>query len=118
MSHVAHIVRRVDGGGAGGEVLGAGRLDTLQYGFGPFERLYRTADGWICLAAARGDARSPPWARCSTSMLELDLAGTDLADLIADRIEERDTATWLAVFEARRGACSRAGRAQHARLLE
>ena len=50
MSHVAHIVRRVDG-----VVLGAGRLDTLQYGFGPFERLYETADGWICLVAQEAE---------------------------------------------------------------
>jgi crotonobetainyl-CoA:carnitine CoA-transferase CaiB-like acyl-CoA transferase len=46
MYHLAHIVRTADG-----DVLGAGRLDTLQYGFGPFERLYQTADGWVCLAA-------------------------------------------------------------------
>jgi crotonobetainyl-CoA:carnitine CoA-transferase CaiB-like acyl-CoA transferase len=50
MSHMAHIVRRTDG-----EVLGAGRLDPMQYGFGPFERLYQTADGWICLAALEAD---------------------------------------------------------------
>jgi crotonobetainyl-CoA:carnitine CoA-transferase CaiB-like acyl-CoA transferase len=50
MSHMAHIVRRTDG-----DVLGAGRLDPLQYGFGPFERLYETADGWICLAALEAD---------------------------------------------------------------
>jgi crotonobetainyl-CoA:carnitine CoA-transferase CaiB-like acyl-CoA transferase len=50
MAHVAHIVRTIDG-----DVLGAGRLDPMQYGFGPFERLYETADGWICLAALEGD---------------------------------------------------------------
>jgi crotonobetainyl-CoA:carnitine CoA-transferase CaiB-like acyl-CoA transferase len=47
MFHVAHIVRR-----RRGEVVGAGRLDPMQYGFGPFERLYATEDGWICVVAA------------------------------------------------------------------
>ena len=46
MSDVAHIVRRPDG-----SVVGAGALDPLQYGTGPFRRLYQTADGWICLVA-------------------------------------------------------------------
>ncbi len=45
MTHMAHTVRRPDG-----EVLGAGRLDPLQLGFGALERLYQTADGWLCLA--------------------------------------------------------------------
>lgn len=46
MTHVAHIVRRADG-----EMLNAGRLDPLQYGIGPVERLYETADGWIVIVA-------------------------------------------------------------------
>ncbi len=94
MSHVAHIVRR-----AGGEVSGAGRLDTLQYGSGPFERLYRTADGWICLAALEEDE-----ILALARVLGLDVSGladrADVADLMAARIEERATATWLATFEA------------------
>jgi crotonobetainyl-CoA:carnitine CoA-transferase CaiB-like acyl-CoA transferase len=51
MAHMAHVLRTRDG-----EVIGAGRLDTMQLGFGPVERLYRTADGWICLVAAANDA--------------------------------------------------------------
>ncbi len=98
MSHVAHIVRRMPDDGTGGEVLGAGRLDTLQYGFGPFERLYRTADGWVCLSALEESERA-----ALGEVLDLepaDLAETaDLAE-IADRIEQRDTATWLAKFGA------------------
>jgi crotonobetainyl-CoA:carnitine CoA-transferase CaiB-like acyl-CoA transferase len=46
MAHMAHAVRRPDG-----TVLGAGRLDPLQMGFGPFERLYNTSDGMVCLVA-------------------------------------------------------------------
>jgi crotonobetainyl-CoA:carnitine CoA-transferase CaiB-like acyl-CoA transferase len=46
MAHMAHIVRRADG-----EVVGAGRLDPLQMGFDPFERLYEAADGMVCLVA-------------------------------------------------------------------
>ena len=52
MSHLAHIVRRLDG-----TVIGAGRLDVLQMGVGPFDRLYETADGWVCVVAPTGDER-------------------------------------------------------------
>jgi crotonobetainyl-CoA:carnitine CoA-transferase CaiB-like acyl-CoA transferase len=95
MAHVAHIVRRMDG-----EVLGAGRLDPMQYGFGPFERLYKTADGWICLAV-EGEAEITALGH----VLELDLSDrgpgadpTDLADRIASRLSQRDTASWLAAL--------------------
>src|SRR3954454_7393247 len=46
MTHMAHVVRTVEG-----DVIGADRLDPLQFGFGPFERLYETADGWVCVVA-------------------------------------------------------------------
>ncbi len=46
MAHMAHVVRN-----AAGEAVGAGRLDTVQYGFSALERLYPTTDGWICLVA-------------------------------------------------------------------
>jgi crotonobetainyl-CoA:carnitine CoA-transferase CaiB-like acyl-CoA transferase len=47
MLHLAHIVRR----SADHEVLNAGRLDPLQYGMHALERLYETADGWVCIVA-------------------------------------------------------------------
>ncbi|MGE0386704.1 MAG: CaiB/BaiF CoA transferase family protein [Gammaproteobacteria bacterium] len=46
MGHMAHVLRR-----ASGEVLGAARLDQAQMGVGPFDRLYRTRDGWLCIVA-------------------------------------------------------------------
>ncbi len=46
LQHVAHIVRRPSG-----EVLGAGKLDPMQYGISAFDRIYQTRDGWVCLAA-------------------------------------------------------------------
>jgi crotonobetainyl-CoA:carnitine CoA-transferase CaiB-like acyl-CoA transferase len=46
MGHMAHIVRSLDG-----TVIGADRLDPVQLGLGPFERLYQTADGWVCVVA-------------------------------------------------------------------
>ena len=45
MLQVAHIVRTADK-----KVVGANRLDPLQLGFGALDRLYETADGWICLS--------------------------------------------------------------------
>ncbi len=54
MGHMAHAVRTRDG-----QVLGAGFLDPLQMGFGPFERLYQTRDGWVCVVAyAEPDRRA------------------------------------------------------------
>ena len=50
MGHLAHIVRRVDG-----TVIGAGRLDPVQTGRGAFDRLYETADGWVCVVAPTPD---------------------------------------------------------------
>jgi crotonobetainyl-CoA:carnitine CoA-transferase CaiB-like acyl-CoA transferase len=47
MVQLAHIVRRLPDKA----ILGAGRLDALQTGFGPLERLYETEDGWICIVA-------------------------------------------------------------------
>jgi crotonobetainyl-CoA:carnitine CoA-transferase CaiB-like acyl-CoA transferase len=46
MAHVSHLVRTPDG-----QVLGAGKLDELQLGFGALNRLYETADDWICVVA-------------------------------------------------------------------
>ncbi len=139
MSHVAHIVRRVDHAGIAGEVLGAARLDTMQFGFGPFERLYRTADGWICLAAIGagevtalanvleldaaevgatdwGDPAHPAHPAHRTQPAHpIDRAG--LADLLAARVEEKETATWLAAFAAAGvPAVEPAARATHAFL--
>ncbi len=50
IADVAHIVRRPDG-----SVLGTWDLDPLQLGVGPLERLYQTADGWICLVAPKDE---------------------------------------------------------------
>jgi crotonobetainyl-CoA:carnitine CoA-transferase CaiB-like acyl-CoA transferase len=46
LAHMAHAVRTADG-----TVVGAHRLDPLQLGVGAFERLYETADGWVCIVA-------------------------------------------------------------------
>jgi crotonobetainyl-CoA:carnitine CoA-transferase CaiB-like acyl-CoA transferase len=50
MMHLGHIVRRPDR-----SVIGAGSLDDQQLGIGPLDRLYRTADGWVCVAAERDE---------------------------------------------------------------
>lgn len=44
LTHVEHIVRRPDG-----ETLGALQLDPVQLGHGALDRLYETADGWLCI---------------------------------------------------------------------
>jgi crotonobetainyl-CoA:carnitine CoA-transferase CaiB-like acyl-CoA transferase len=68
MGHMAHIVRAMDG-----TVVGSGRLDPLQMGLGPFERLYETSDGFVCLVAydpperprCRQDGGRGPADRCA-----------------------------------------------------
>jgi crotonobetainyl-CoA:carnitine CoA-transferase CaiB-like acyl-CoA transferase len=47
---MAHVVRAGDG-----QVIGAGRLDTLQFGFNALDRLYQTADGWVCIVISGND---------------------------------------------------------------
>jgi crotonobetainyl-CoA:carnitine CoA-transferase CaiB-like acyl-CoA transferase len=96
MFHLAHIART-----SGGEVLGAGRLDTLQHGFGPFERLYQTSDGYICLAALEDDEIAG--LRTMVRLDELDcgeLDSDELADHLAAAFATRSTAALLAELEA------------------
>ena len=100
MAHLAHIVRTADG-----EVLGAGRLDTLQHGVSPLDRLYETADGWLVLVAVRdqhiaalgdvlgveilGDERfATPAARAANEWA--------LSELIGDALGSATTEVWLA----------------------
>ena len=46
MAHLAHAVRTADG-----TTLGTGTLDAMQFGHGPFDRIYPTRDGWLCVVA-------------------------------------------------------------------
>jgi crotonobetainyl-CoA:carnitine CoA-transferase CaiB-like acyl-CoA transferase len=83
MTHMAHVVRTVDG-----KVIGAEQLDPLQLGFGPFERLYETADGWACVVAY--DDRDRDALR---KTLGVDQVADDdyQADLIAAAFATRET---------------------------
>ncbi|MDO8364658.1 MAG: CoA transferase [Actinomycetota bacterium] len=99
---ISHIVRRVDG-----EVLGADRLDPLQVGFSALERLYPTADGWICLAAqmprdaeSLGRALGPrlPARWVGSDLLDVD--SDDLADALGAIFETRSSDEWLAELSA------------------
>ena len=76
MAHMAHAVRVVTPEGAtppeAGPVLGAMRLDPLQMGIDPFDRLYTTADGWICIVAPRPHER-----RALANALDVDTAIAD-----------------------------------------
>jgi crotonobetainyl-CoA:carnitine CoA-transferase CaiB-like acyl-CoA transferase len=83
MTHMAHAVRTVDG-----EVIGADRLDPLQYGNGAFERLYQTADGWVCVVAYAEDDRD---ALVKTLGVDRMADNDHQADLIAAAFAERET---------------------------
>ncbi len=100
MTHLSHIVRRVDDG----EVLNSGRLDPLQLGFGALDRLYETADGWICLVAPK-----PEQLEALGAALELDILvdprfanfedrhahDYELSDVLATALQSRSTASLL-----------------------
>ena len=99
MAHLAHIVRTPEG-----ESLGAAKLDTLQYGFSPLDRLYETADGWIVVVAVRDlhiaalgealDIEILGDPRFATA--ELRTANEwDLAETIAGVLSTASTATWI-----------------------
>ena len=103
MTHMAHIVRRPDG-----EVLGAGRLDPLEFGFSALERLYATADGWICLVvaspkelAALHEVIGEPLAdaRFATreSCVEHD---SDLAAVLDEQLGQRTTEEWINALQS------------------
>ena len=104
MSHMAHVIRTVDG-----EVRGAGRLDQMQYGFGPLERLFRTRDGWVCIVAredqeiaALGQALVIPLLLDARFRVpkELGANADGLTQILEDRIAKWDSAELLAHLEA------------------
>lgn len=104
MTHAAHIVRRPDG-----TVLGAERLDPMQTGIGPLDRLYETRDGWICLVAlsdveirrlesALGIAivDDPRFARHDLRMQN----SYELSDLVSELFLSRDSEDWLRLLRS------------------
>jgi crotonobetainyl-CoA:carnitine CoA-transferase CaiB-like acyl-CoA transferase len=93
MGMMAHVVRDRDG-----VPLGAGLLDPLQLGVGAFERLYETADGWICVVARTDDEVA---ALASATGLELtadDRSSDGVAERLAEGFQKETTASWLAAL--------------------
>jgi crotonobetainyl-CoA:carnitine CoA-transferase CaiB-like acyl-CoA transferase len=86
-------------------VLGARRLDTMQYGFGALERLYETSDGWLCVAVKPSEEIA-----ALARVLEIDGPLLDagarlepsryddyaLSELLAGRFRSKATAEWIA----------------------
>ena len=106
MVHMAHVVRRSATEGHEAEVIGAHRLDPLQYGFSAFERLYRTADGWLCLVV-RTSAEAAALEAVVGVRLEwspvrpVDEHGEcdeSLAVMLEDVFAKRTTGEWLAAL--------------------
>ena len=99
MAMMAHAVRTVTAAGAG-EIVGAGLLDPLQYGTGPFERLYETSDGWVCVVA-RADHEIAALATVTGVGNE---PGSPAGDAVADRLRDafatRPTSAWVAELTA------------------
>ncbi|WP_281689530.1 CaiB/BaiF CoA-transferase family protein [Pseudonocardia thermophila] len=101
--HMAHIVRRA----GDREVLNAGRLDPLQTGFSALERLYETADGWICVVAATEQEIAALSRATGVGFAALDRFSSpaarvendyELAALLDDAFRTRPTEEWLAAL--------------------
>lgn len=101
MVHMAHVVRRE----GDGTVLNAGRLDPLQLGFSALERLYETADGWICVVAAADRAIDALSRATGVRFAELDRFSSpaaraendyELGALLGAAFRTRPTREWLA----------------------
>ncbi len=103
MTHVAHIARTADG-----RVVGSEKLDSLQLGRGPLDRLYETGDGWLCIAVDEDQLDA------FGTVIGLDILADDrfysaadretheytLAELIASLLASRPTGYWLEQFGA------------------
>lgn len=92
MGHMAHVVRTADGA-----VLGAESLDPLQMGVGPFERLYETSDGFVCIAAYEAADQDAVVATLGVDRVESD---DHQADLLVTAFAGRATAEVLAALGA------------------
>jgi crotonobetainyl-CoA:carnitine CoA-transferase CaiB-like acyl-CoA transferase len=103
MVHVSYVMRQ-----AGGEVIGAERLDAMQYGISPFERLYRTQDGWLCVSAGTEDERAalldlvghPGGADIERARRD-PVARDELEAVVEPLLSDRSTADWLTLFAGR-----------------
>ena len=104
MTHAAHIVRRPDG-----TVLGAERLDPLQTGIGPLDRLYETLDGWLCVVAlSDAEIRRLESALAVTILDDPRFATPDLraensyelADILSDVFLTRDSEEWVQLLRS------------------
>ncbi len=92
MGHMAHVVRKSDG-----TVIGAGRLDPLQMGFGPFERIYETADDMVCLVAYDDAERGAVLSALGVDRLEDEALQ---ADAIATALQGQKTSEAVAALTA------------------
>jgi crotonobetainyl-CoA:carnitine CoA-transferase CaiB-like acyl-CoA transferase len=100
-----HLMRRPDG-----SVVGSVDLDHERLGGHPLDRLYRTADGWICLSARTDDefadlcgvpgfdglAGDPRFTAAEDRAREADALG----DAIAKVLASAPSATWDATFRS------------------
>jgi crotonobetainyl-CoA:carnitine CoA-transferase CaiB-like acyl-CoA transferase len=95
MGMMAHVVR--DGDGA---APGAGLLDPLQLGIGPFERLYETADGWICVVARTDDEVAALASGTGIALTTDDRSSDRVAERLAGEFRRATTASWLGALGA------------------
>jgi len=100
-----HLMRRADG-----SVAGSVGLDHDRRGGDPLDRLYRTADGWICLSARTDDEFARLAGMAGLECLASDTRFADaatraehrsaLGDVIAQVVGTATTGVWADAFEA------------------
>jgi crotonobetainyl-CoA:carnitine CoA-transferase CaiB-like acyl-CoA transferase len=104
MTHATHIVRQPDG-----TVLGAERLDPLQTGISPLDRLYETRYGWICLVALSDAEIRRVESALGVTILDDPCFATpdlrlensyELGDKISELLLKRDSEYWLEILRS------------------
>ncbi len=92
LAHTAHIVRRESG-----EVVGAEWLDPLQFGIGNFDRLYETADGWVCITVPDFPTQA---ALCELLGIPMTGGEDEMANALTNAFAARATSFLLPQLEA------------------
>jgi crotonobetainyl-CoA:carnitine CoA-transferase CaiB-like acyl-CoA transferase len=72
----------------------------LQLGVGPFERLYETADGWICVVARADDEVAGLGSATHIELAADDRSSERVADRLAEAFRSAPTVSWLGALGA------------------
>ena len=98
LQHISHQVWTEDGALANPQ-----RLDPMQYGFSSLDRLYETADGWICLSACTPESFDALSSVVGELAIQSDFSTEEqrlardyeISSILAERFATETTAIWV-----------------------